>query len=264
MALSLNPSSGGLSPNTTAQLTVTNTGTTTDTFNLTTSGPAAAIIALPQASVTLNAGATQTLTLTIGNPSFAVQGNVAFSINAQSASNPSSSGNVSSSVYPAFVPGVTAAFQPAMQRVPASGTAVFPLIVTNTGSFSDIYTAQIMGTTGQVTAALTNIDGTSNLNNAFYIPAQSSAQLILNLTPTGTQGGTATVSVFSQGTFGTNSVGTATLGAAVGPNTLPPVPLSANRGHAATAAQPSPQCFSQYRSQHTGASQLTFAWTRQL
>ena len=99
VALSLCPNPAGLSPGTPTQLTVTNTGAAPGTFNLTMAGPAASLITLPVASVTLAAGASQMLSVGIGNPTFATAGSLAFSIAAQSTSQPIAAASVSGSIY---------------------------------------------------------------------------------------------------------------------------------------------------------------------
>src|SRR5262249_695491 len=67
--LTIAPASAGntfVNANSTAQIIVTNTGSVTDTFTLSLSGPGALISALATSSVTLAAGASQTVNITIG------------------------------------------------------------------------------------------------------------------------------------------------------------------------------------------------------
>ena len=62
-------------PGDTFELTVTNTGTVTDTYNLTLGGPAALVSSLAQTTtMTLAPGASQTITITTGAVNFAAAG----------------------------------------------------------------------------------------------------------------------------------------------------------------------------------------------
>ena len=198
VALSLSPQGGGLSPGQPTQLTITNTSAASDTFNLSVAGPAAQLITLPQTAVTLAAGANQVLNVTVGSPAFATLGTIAFSIAAQSASQPSSNASIDSSIQVQYFNGVTAHFQPASQMVPVSGPAVFPLSVSNVGSVQDEYSAQITGVTGAVTASLMASDGTAvQTIPGFQVPGQSLAQLNLTVMPTAPTGGVVTVTITS-------------------------------------------------------------------
>ncbi|MGD1072439.1 MAG: hypothetical protein ABSB15_20125 [Bryobacteraceae bacterium] len=261
VALALSPGGGGLSPGTPAQLTVTNTGAAAGTFNLSLAGPGAQLITLPMTSVTLAAGANQQLAVTVGSPAFATEGNLPFSIAAQSTSQSTAAANVSSSIYVQSALGVTAVFQPASQPVPASGPAVFPLSVNNVGSVEDGYMAQITSATGQLTASLTNIDGTQTQTIAdFQVPAQSLAQLNLNVTPTGTQGGAVVVTITSNSDPTVTATATATLGAATVPVVLPPN-ASALTGLTVPANRLALLNASASTDPNAPPLPLTFAWT---
>ncbi len=169
------------SPNTTAQVTVTNTGSVSDTFALTLGAPGAQVSALQTQSVTLAAGASQNVNITVGNPAFAPAGLVPLNVTATSQGNSAATNTLALSInlLPAY--GVTAVFQPSSQ----SADAVFPLIVQNTGSIQDSYSAQITATTGSIQANLVNLDGTpTQMISAFYLPSQAKGQLYLNVTGT--------------------------------------------------------------------------------
>jgi len=88
--------------------------------------------------------------------------------------------------------GVTASFQPSSQNTPA----VFPLMVQNTGSAQDTYTAVITNIIGSIQANLVNLDGTSPQQNPqFTLPGLATGQLSLNVS--GTPPGSVTVTITS-------------------------------------------------------------------
>jgi uncharacterized protein (TIGR03437 family) len=88
--------------------------------------------------------------------------------------------------------GVTASFQPSSQNTPA----VFTLIVQNTGSVQDTYTAAITNINGSIQANLVNLDGTSTQQNPqFTLPGLARGQLSMNAS--GTPPGSVTVTITS-------------------------------------------------------------------
>jgi large repetitive protein len=192
--------------NTTAQVTVTNTGTVSGTFALTLGGPGAAVSALQTQSVTLAAGASQNVNITIGNPAFATSGLLPLNVIATSQGNSAATATLALSIIVQSTYGVTAAFNPSSQ----SADAVFPLIVQNTGSVQDSYSAQITGTTGSIQASLVNLDGTSTQTiPQFYLPAQAKGQLYLNVA--GTAPASVTVKITSQTNSSISATATALL-----------------------------------------------------
>ncbi len=181
-----------LNANSTAQVSVTNTGTVTDTIALSLSGPGALISTLATNSVTLAPGASQTVNITIGNPGFASFGNTPLQVTGTSNGNAAVNASLSLSVGVPYGLGVTARFQPSSQNAPA----VFVLNLQNTGSVEDTYTAAITNTSGSVQATLINTDGTSTQQiPQFILPALASGQLYLNAS--GTPPGAVTVTITS-------------------------------------------------------------------
>ena len=83
--VSLTPTSGA--PGSTFQMTVINTGTVTDTYNLTLAGPAALVASLATTTVTLAPGTYQVVPITTGAVSFADPGNLALTAIATSQTN---------------------------------------------------------------------------------------------------------------------------------------------------------------------------------
>ena len=168
---------------------------------------------------------------------------------------------MNSSISVPYTLGVTATFQPASQSVPSSGPAVFPLLVRNVGSYEDVYTALITSTTGQVTASLTNLAGTQTQSIPdVQIPSQTLAQLNLNVTPTGTQGGTVVVTVTSLSDGTVSATATATLSAGTIPTVLPPN-ASALTGLTVPANRLAVLNASASTDPNAPPLPLTFAWT---
>jgi uncharacterized membrane protein len=210
ITLSLNPNA--TAPNGKLPLTVKNTGTISDTFTLSLAGPAALVATLPATSVTLAAGASQTLNIAIGNPTFATLGNLALQVIGTSKSNSAITALVNGTVTVPSSLGVTASFQPASQSAASSGSAVFPLVVQNTGTIEDGYSAVISGTTGRVQASLVGLDGNPTQSIAqFRLPGVTTGQLFLNLTLTGSANGTATVKITSLTNSSISATATATV-----------------------------------------------------
>jgi uncharacterized membrane protein len=153
-----NPTSGV--PGTTFQAKVTNTGTTTDTYNLALGGPAALVSSLGTNELTLAPGASQVVPITTGAVNFGVPGTLSLTAMATSTSNPAIQGADRADLnIAASQPGVTAAFSPTSQTLSGPGTATFLLTVHNTGNTEDSYSATIMTTSGLVTATLIGPDG---------------------------------------------------------------------------------------------------------
>src|SRR5207302_173145 len=69
--------------------TITNTGTATDTFDLSAAGPGGLVGTLSAAAVTLAPGASRTVTLTTTAAAFAAQGPLSVAVVAKSRANPS-------------------------------------------------------------------------------------------------------------------------------------------------------------------------------
>jgi large repetitive protein len=194
----------------TVQVTVTNTGSVSDTFALTLAGAGAAVSTLSSNSVALAAGANQNVNLTIVDPTFATQGSIPLSVTATSKGNSAVRFTAPVTIYVPFNSSVTAAFQPASQAAPSSGPAVFPLLVQNTGSYQDGYSATITGTTNAVEASFVGLDGNPTQTiAAFQVPAQATAQLTLHVT--GDQAGTVTVLIASLNNFSETASAVATL-----------------------------------------------------
>jgi uncharacterized membrane protein/sugar lactone lactonase YvrE len=196
VSVSLNPPSGA--PGTTFQMTVTNTGQTTDTFNLALAGPAALVANLATSQITLAAGASQQVAITTGSVNFAVPGPLTLSATATSQTNPAVTANATATLTIPTITGLTASFNPGSQTVSVPGTGTYLLLVNNTGNAEDAYSATIAATTGPITAHLMGLDGQpAQTVPVFRLPGLSSGAILLQADQTGHGQGTVTVMVQS-------------------------------------------------------------------
>jgi hypothetical protein len=192
LTLALPASNSSVDANSTAQVTVTNTGSVTDTIALSLSGPGALFSALASNPVTLAPGTSQTVNVVVGKPSFASFGAIPLQVTGTSKGNAAITATVTLSVSVPYKLGVTARFQPSSENTPA----VFALNVQNTGSVEDTYAAVITNSTGTIQANLVNLDGTPTQQvPQFIVPGQATGQLYLNAS--GTPPGSVTVTITS-------------------------------------------------------------------
>jgi hypothetical protein len=182
--VTLTPGSGA--PGGTFELKVTNTGSATDTFNLSLASPGGLVSTLGANSVTLAAGASQTVPITTGTAGFADPGALALTAIATSQTNSAVEDQATANLAVPNSQSMTAAFNPPQQTLAQPGATSFLLQVNNTGNAQDSYSATIVGTTGDVTASLVGLDGQ---------PTQSVPTLILS----GLSSGTITLQVTSTG-----------------------------------------------------------------
>ena len=213
VGLSLTPGNGA-SPGSTLQLLVTNTGKTSDTFDLTLAGPAALVSSLAASQVTLAPGQSQVVPVATMAADFAVAGALDLTVVASSHDNPAVKGDAVSRLTIAPTQGFTVQFSPASQTLSKPGTATFLLTVTNTGNTEDSYSATIIGTNGPVTATLVGLDGLPAPSiPIFRVPGLSTAIILVRADLSAVGSGTITVQVNSltQGAAVNSSIATATL-----------------------------------------------------
>jgi uncharacterized membrane protein len=192
----LNPPSGG--PGTAFQMTVTNTGTASDTFDLSLGGPAGMVSTLATTQVTLAAGASQTVPITLGNLSFALPGPLTLMGIARSHGNPAVAAQATASISIASRLGLSGSFSPSVQVLPVPGTADFLLQVNNTGNVEDAYSATITGTSGPVTADLVDLQGQPAQSiPVFRLPGLSTGAILLHSDLVTGGSGSVTVKVTS-------------------------------------------------------------------
>jgi large repetitive protein len=218
--VSLSPASAAFG--TTFKLTVTNTGTIQDTFDLSLGGPAALVAKLVLPKVTLAAGASTVVNITTQAVNFAIPGSLDLIGIATSATNPAVQASAVSALQVAGVKAMTAQLNPGnVQVLPVPGTSDFLVIVNNTGNVEDTYSATIMGTSGPVKANLIGLDGQPTQSIAtFELPGLSSGAFLLDADIGKTGTGTATVQIDSLTDADISATVTATVTAA------PPVQLS--------------------------------------
>jgi len=194
--VSLNPSAGA--PGSGFEATVTNTGTTTDSFNLALAGPAALVASLGLNSVTLAPGASQVVPISTGAVDFALPGTLNLTAAATSSTNPAVQNADSADLKIPSTQSVTAQFSPASQTLAQPGTATFDLMIQNTGNIQDSYTATIVGTSGPVTATLVGLDGSPAQSiPLFILPGLSGGLIELQTDLSAVGQGTITVAVES-------------------------------------------------------------------
>jgi uncharacterized membrane protein len=212
----LSPASGA--PGSAFQLTVTNTGQVTDTFDLALAAPGALAAPLGTNQVMLAPGASQTVSVTTQAIMFAVPGPLALAVVATSHTNPAVQAEATAAVTVPPTQGLTAQLAPPSQTLPQPGTATFLLQVQNSGNTEDAYTATITGTTGPITAALTGLDGnTTETIPVFRLPGLTTGviQVQTSLSALGT--GTVQIQVRSLSPGGSSTTVTATLAATASP-----------------------------------------------
>jgi uncharacterized membrane protein len=214
VSVALNPASGA--PGSTFQMTVTNTGQTTDTFDLALGGPSALVAQLSTSKVTLAAGASQVLPITTASVNFAVPGALELAARATSEANAAVGAEATANLAIPATTGMTASFSPATQVLPVPGTGSFLLLVNNTGNTEDAYTASITGTTGSVTASLTGLQGQpTQMIPIFRLPGLSTGAILLEIDTAAFGQGTVTVQVqsLSNGAIVANATATVYTGA---------------------------------------------------
>lgn len=144
---------GGLS------LTVANTGSVTDTFDLSLAGPAALVASLATSQVTLAPGASQNIPITTAAAPFALPGNLDLFGVATSVAQPAVRDSAGAGLTIAPTRGLDASLDAASRPSAGPGTTTFLLTVQNTGNAEDAYTATIVDTAGPLTARLVGLDG---------------------------------------------------------------------------------------------------------
>ena len=203
VAVSLTPGTG--KPGTGFQLTVTNTGTSADTFQLALAGPAALVASLGQSTLALPAGGSKIVPITTGAVNFADAGTLQLTASAVSMGNPSVKDAATSNLtIPTTLPGLSAQFSPARQTLSEPGLATLLLDVNNTGNTEGTYSATIVGTSGPVTASLIGLDGNpAGSIPLFRLAGLSTGALGLQAKLTAVGTGTVTVQVTSLSTGAT-------------------------------------------------------------
>lgn len=243
-------------PGGTLQATITNLGSAPDIFTLTLNGPGALITTPSQNAISLDPGASESVTLTVGAAPFATLGTLPLFAIATSQSDPAVSANASGGITIPASLGVSAAFDPPDRQLPGPGQATFLLQVQNTGTIEDAYSATISSTSGPLTAALTGLDGQPTQSIAqFRLPALSSGELVLTAADNAFGIGTATVTIASLSNPAITSTVTATL------RTPTPPTADAGQGQTIPVGLSSRLDGSASADTNTPALPLSYQWT---
>jgi large repetitive protein len=194
--IALTPSS--TAPGSSLQLTVTNRGQATDTFDLSLAGPAALVAHLATNRVTLGPGASQVVTITTGGVGFAVPGALSLIGMAQSVANAAVRDIAAADLTVAAARGVETRFDPAAQTRTTPGSRSFLLQIDNVGNTEDGYEVTILSATGGVVASLAGLDGLPTQTiPVVRLPGLASGAILLNADMPAVGQGTVTVRVRS-------------------------------------------------------------------
>ena len=199
VSVSLFPETDSTAPGATFDLTVYNTGSVTDTYDLALAGPAALVATLgAKKTMALAPGDFQTIKVTTTAVNFADPGDLGLTAIATSEGNTAVQGSDSTSLTIPTTQGLAANLSPSVKVLPVPGTTSFLLEVDNTGNAEDSYTATIMGTTGPVNATLAGLDGSPTQTiPIFRLPGLSTGAILINTDLTAFGQGTVTVQVQS-------------------------------------------------------------------
>ena len=209
----LNPPSGASGSG--FAMTVTNPGSTPDTYKLALGGPAALVANLATQQVTIPAGGSQVVPISTGAVNFAVQGSLELMGMATSQTHPAVQGEAAAALTIPGSLGMTASFSPASVTLSAPGAATFLLTVQNTGNTEDSYTATIIGTSGPVTASLVGLDGAPTQTiPIFRLPGLSTGVIMLQADVS--QAGSGTIKVLISSLNNTDITSTAVATASAG------------------------------------------------
>jgi uncharacterized membrane protein len=216
VGVSLNPPAGA--PGSAFLVTVTNTGTVSDTYDLALAGPSSLVAKLASSVVTLAPGASQTVQVTTGSVNFAEAGALNLTAMATSRGNTAVKGAASTQLAIPPSRGFSAQLDSVKKTLPSPGATTFSLNVQNTGNTEDAFTASITGTSGPIRAALTAANGSPTQSiPVFRLPGLSAASLGLKTTLTAPGTGTVTIAVRSL----TNGALVATITATVTTTVIP-------------------------------------------
>jgi uncharacterized membrane protein len=222
-------------PGSTIQMVVRNTGAVAETFDLSLAGPAALVSTLSVPAVTLGPGGEQTVTINVGPIDFAVPGAIQLVGLARARTMTAISDSDTALITIAGTRGLAAAFDDDDVSLPQPGAASFVLLVDNVGNLEDQYRAEIMGTTGPVTASLTGLDGVAAQSiPVFILPGLATGALLLDVNLLAR--GRGTVSVQIRSLTDNSIVSQATAG--IGEGNVAPVITTLGAGPTASVSIP--------------------------
>ena len=213
VAATLAPTTG--SPNSTFQATITNTGETQDTYTLNLGGPVALFAELATESVTLAAGASQTVSINLGAIDSALPGDLLLGVLATSQTDNAIQDSATADIAIAVNRQLSANLTPEVRVLPIPGTTDFLLEVRNVGNIEEAYSATIIATSGPVTASLNGLDDQPTQTiDEFRLPGLATGIITVNAELTGAGEGTVTIRIEALGNpaIAATVVGTVTTG----------------------------------------------------
>lgn len=150
---------GLVTPGQTVMMTVTNTGSATETFDLVLEGPAALVAELGLSAVTLAPGQSVEVPISTTSASFAVSGEMLLIGTATARTNTAVRDSAGAGLTVAPRLGVAARFEQDSAVLDEPGAASFVLLVENTGNVEDDFEVLIVSTTGLISADLADLKG---------------------------------------------------------------------------------------------------------
>ncbi len=238
-------------------LTVSNTGTVDDTYDLTVTGIFAGITTLGSSSVFVSAGTSQMVSVTLGGFAGLSPGSPVLVVTATSEAVPAVFGIATLPIAIAPLLGVSALINPNPAQV-TSGSTAMTLQITNTGNVDDSYTAAITGTTGTASATLNAPNAAPAQTVQFRAGAIGGALIPMTGSLASGTSGTVTVTITSLTNAAINTTATATI-----TTTSSQLSPNANAGSAANIPLHRIAVLdgSASNDPNTPALPLTYAWT---
>jgi uncharacterized membrane protein len=216
VSVELNSSTG--TPGDSFQITVTNTGTVTDTFDLKSAGPAGVTATLSSNLITLAPNQSQVVNVTTTTVNYVVPGTFNLTVFARSQSIPEVVDSDSVELDIQATKGLASRFDPAAKELSTPGNADFLLFVDNIGNTEDSYTATISAINGPITANLIGLNGQSTQTiPVFRLPGLASGAIQLNAGLANAGQGSVRIQIRSLTDGTLLSESTATLSALAGP-----------------------------------------------
>lgn len=191
LVLTLTPPTGA--PGDVFDLTVTNTGNTTETFDLAAGGVAAAATTGLPPSVTLAPGGSQVIPLTVGAIRYALPGATEIVVQGTSQTSPAVFARAHALVTIPAARGLAIGLSPASQVLDTLDAVDLDVELMNEGTLEDQVELRVVGTTGPISASLRTPFGNGLQVGGAPLPAGAMGGVGLQVSILGA--GTATVTV---------------------------------------------------------------------
>ncbi|MBL3601376.1 MAG: outer membrane beta-barrel protein [gamma proteobacterium endosymbiont of Lamellibrachia anaximandri] len=179
---------------------VTNTGQSQDTFDLSLGGVLAPAATLEITAVTLAAGASRDVTVTVIGIDFAYPGFLDLVVIATSRGDSNVQDRAAAAIDIPQSQGLTVSLDPVEVELPGVGDGAFLVLVQNSGNSEDAYSAAITGTGGAISvASLDGLDGQPTQSiPSFRLPGLATGAILLNVSLSSFGEGTVDVTIHSQ------------------------------------------------------------------